>query len=199
MINDSALPGLFNLLSIVFTLVAFILGVVFMMTQLSQGLIMIMIAVAGGGIIFGIGRVLQLLNDIKAATLVASLEYQRNEQIKEVASTSEEVKESRSTEKVEKNEIEKDEIPYNVPVEWALTSKQRSNIMAYYLKDKQKVVDKDIIVTPFKGYCVVKTNHFIDVIEIVDDNPITLKRDQVDNFKELRTWIEENVFKKRKK
>ncbi|WP_017754250.1 hypothetical protein [Calidifontibacillus oryziterrae] len=191
MINELSLSGLLFLISIVFTAVGFILGSVFMVKQLAEGIIMIMIAVSSGILFFGIGKVLQLLNDIKGQAIVPSPDNQliENNQSKEIVE---------EPAKIEKAEEEKEvEVPYNVPVDWKLTAKQRSNIMAYYLKDKQRIVEKNIIVTPFKGYCVVKTNHFIDVIEMVDDHPITLKRDQVDNFKELRQWIEANVFRKK--
>lgn len=195
MINDNSLAGLFYLFSILLTVIGFILGVVFMMTQLPQGIIMIMVAGAGGGLLFGIGKVLQLLTDIKTSANIL-FENQVKEETK-VTYSKEEIVSNKEEVAVSK-ESDMQEPAYNVPVEWSLTNKQRSNIIAYYLKDKQKVLDKDIIVSPYKGYCVVKTNRFVDVIEMVDDNPITLKRDQVENFKELRNWIEENVFRKKK-
>ena len=191
--DENPLSILFYLLSIVIAIVGVILGIFFVMDDKELGIVVIIFSIISGVILFGISKVLQLLAEIRNSMLAAAAETEEKK-----VNEAEETAENNDQENQKEEAVEK-ERPFNEPVEWALSPKQKANILEYYQKDNQTVTENDIFASPFKEYCVVKTRKFVDVIELVDDYPITLNRDQVESFKELRQWIEKNVFLKRKK
>lgn len=190
--DENPLSILFYLLSIVIAIVGVILGIFFVMDEKELGIVVIIFCIINGVILFGLSKVLQMLNEIKNSAVAAAAETQ----VKKVNETEEPA--VNKDQDYPKEEVVQKERLYNEPVEWSLSQRQKANILEYYLKDKQTITENDILTSPFKGYCVVKTRKFIDVIELVDDYPITLNREQVEGFKELHQWIEKNVFLKRK-
>lgn len=185
--NEYPLSMLFYLLSIVTVIVGVILGIFFMISGEMMGIIIIIFSIISGIILFGLSKVLKILDELKSN--VKDLEKLEKKEMnrKEEAAITDSRKEA---------DGESDQ-PYDVPVVWNLTQRQKASILDYYRKDDQFIKENEILISPFKNYCVIKTKKFVDVIELVDDNPITLNRDQVEGFSGLNQWIEKNVFMKK--
>ncbi|WLR51448.1 hypothetical protein LC040_00650 [Bacillus tianshenii] len=172
--NTNSMAMFLTMLSFIFGGIGFILGVVFMMNRFDIGIMMILFTLVQSVILYSLGRLTLMIGQLKVLSRPEPT-YKKEEAIEE--------------EGKEQEEEPKEE---HVTKEWVLTEEERQNIIAFYNENDQRI--EEIMVTPFFKYCVVKAEDFIDVIELVNGQPVTLTKTQVEEMHGLRKWIEENIF-----
>lgn len=184
MLNDNSFSGVLYIFSFFVAVIGSLIGILILMKQVEIGTLMIMFAIVSGMILFSLGKVLQTLSEIKEEKTLnisqssSSIQTEENQSEEQLAFTS------------QSNPVE----PKRREENWEVTELEKRNIIEHYGQSGQKV--EDIKVTPFARICIVKAEDFIDVIDLVNEYPITLTRSEVEELPELEDWIEENIFGK---
>lgn len=174
--NTNSMAMFLTMLSFIFGGIGFVLSIVLMMDRFDLGLIMILFTATQSIILYSLGRLAMMIGQLKVLGRPEPTYSRDEEQVDE------------EIEEPEQEPIEE----IHTLKEWYLTDEERQNIKAFYYDNEQRI--EEILVTPFYKYCVVKAEDFIDVIEVVNGQPVTLTKSQVEEMHGLRKWIEDHVF-----
>ncbi|OEH92945.1 hypothetical protein [Bacillus solimangrovi] len=174
--HSSTLSMFLTLASFILGAIGFVFGYFFMISDIQIGILMLVMTAMFSIILYALSRMVLMLGEIKAS-LQSSPTYPN---IKEyIAPEEETIDSSSNTEDIEGQE-------------WSLKEEERASIYLFYENINKKI--EDIIVTPYHKYCVVKAEDFIDVVELIEGQPITMTRSQVEEIPALRKWIQDELF-----
>lgn len=180
--TDNNLISLLHISSIIFLVVSVIFGGFTIVDNLGIGMLLILLGVLGGLLLFAAAKIITLLQQNSAA-----FTYANEEALEQVAPAEEEEQET---------DQENEEEPENKIIKWYLTIDERRTVLSFYRSKGQHI--EEIVETPFPKYCVVRAKNFVDVLKIKGDKLRILSKEEVNEFPELKSWIEDNIFARAK-